>query len=647
MAEPKTDATHPDRATRLWPSPQPLSVADASFHGSLGFHFRVGALATVALVVFAVLGIRLWSLQLIQGPEYSQLAKKQSIRVLRIPPARGAIVDRAGRVLVDDQARLTVVGDAQFLGETDARGRWRPTPRGRFVLGRLSRLTGVPVSTLVRRMRQSRARNPWSAGVLVPRASRELAFHLDEWRARFPGLAVEAVPERRYPNGALGSSFLGLLGEIGRSELGTPAYAGHEPGDVVGKSGVEATYERMLGARAARQAVPVDALGQPVGPPRLLRGPSPARVLELTVDLRLQRAVERALAHGIELGRLAGHPDANAGAAVVLDARNGGVLALASAPSFDQARAARDDGYLAALLDPSNAARPLVNRVTQGLYPVGSTFKPIVAEAALASGLITPWSTLPCTGSFLGFRNVDPTANSSLTLPQALEISCDTWFYRLGYAFYLRQAKTGALEMQRWAHALGLGRRTGIDLPGEAAGVVPTPRWLRASFEARWARTWYPGTSINLSIGQGYLAVTPLQLAVAYAALANGGKVVRPHLARAVREQGRIRPLGFPPARRVRLTGLGAIHRGVYAAANGPAGTSTAIFSGFPVKVAGKTGTAEAPFGSDHSWYASWAPAGRPQYVVVVLVEHGGFGAEAAAPAAREIYDAIFRAERR
>jgi penicillin-binding protein 2 len=242
------------------------------------------------------------------------------------------------------------------------------------------------------------------------------------------------------------------------------------------------------------------------------------------------------------------------------------------------------------------------------------------------------------------FHNVEPAINADLDLNQALTISCDTWFYRLGTMFYARQWSTGALDMQRWAHLLGLGRRTGIDLPGEYAGVVPTPAWLRRTFRDPAQRIWYEGYSVNLAIGQGYLAVTPLQLATAYAALANGGNVVRPHVARAVLSANGsvVRRLRFRPVRRVDLTDVDVIRSALYDAAHAANGTSSAVFGNFAVPVAGKTGTAQTPTGSDHSWYASWAPAGRPQVVVVVLIEHGGFGAEAAAPAAREIYSAFF-----
>jgi penicillin-binding protein 2 len=262
----------------------------------------------------------------------------------------------------------------------------------------------------------------------------------------------------------------------------------------------------------------------------------------------------------------------------------------------------------------------LLNRAIAGTYPAGSTFKPIVAQAALSAGLISPWSTLPCTSSYYGFSNVVP-ISASLTLRDALRISCDTWFYRLGHQFYSR----GSLDIQRWARRLGLGGPTGLDVPGEAGGIVPTPDWLRRERK----QVWYPGQSINLSIGQGYLTVTPLQMAVAYAALANGGRVVTPHVGHGLYDRdGRLRKRFRWRAKRVRLVAPEAIASGLHAAANLPSGT---------------TGTAEIPPGNDHSWYASWAPYQNPRHVVVVLIEHGGFGAVSAAPAARKIYEALYR----
>jgi penicillin-binding protein 2 len=629
------------------PLAEPLSVVDAPFLRSAGFYWRIGVLSALSVAAFAVLGLRLWSLQLIQGGRFAGLAQRQSHGLIVLAGPRGIVVDREGRLLAGTQGRLVLSADPLRLGLVDERGSWRPSASGRRTLARLGRIEGVSFATLRRRIDESLVRSPHAPAALIPSVPRSLAFYLQERPWLLPGLSVRVVPERSYPQGALGSEFLGLLGQVSGRELHERRYRGTRAGDVVGQSGVEAGYDRVLRGAPQRERVPLDALGRVAGRPRPLPSPHPPPGLQLTIDARLQRAAVRAVKDGIRFAHRAGHPDAAAGAAVVMDARTGALYALASVPGFNQLLAAREPAYLGHLLRRPAASSLLVDRSRQGLYPTGSTFKPIVAEAALASGLITPASVLPCTGSLrVGdtvFHNVEPAINASLTLGQALEISCDTWFYRLGVSFYARQ-QAGHLDMQRWARLLGLGHPTGLDLPGESGGVVPTPAWLRRTFHARWARIWYEGTSVNLSIGQGYLAVTPLQLAVAYAALANGGTVVRPHVARAVirGRGGPVRLLRFPPRRRVRLVDAEAIRAGLYAAAHAPGGTSSAVFGRFPVAVAGKTGTAQTPSGSDHSWYASWAPAGRPRYVVVVLIEHGGFGVEAAAPAAREIYSALF-----
>jgi penicillin-binding protein 2 len=577
-----------------------------------------------------VLFLRLWSLQVIHAASYAHLAVQQSTRVLEKQRPRGAIIDDRGRLLAVTGTEWVVMADPRELGSIGANWRWSPGPSGRALLVRLARMSHESVASLVARIRSGLVRSPYTDPVVLARPGRDLAYYLLERQNEFPGIGVAGLPVRSYPQGSLGSEFLGLLGEINSRQLEQARYRDYRAGELVGQSGVEATYDRLLRGSLRGTRIAVDALGRPIAGTQSLVGAGTPRGLELTIDARLQRAAENALRDGIDFAHAAGYADADAGAAVVMNPRTGAVYALASYPDFSQVAAANNPGYLARLLSPANQARPLIDRATQGLYPVGSTFKPIVAEAALASGLITSSSILPCTGSLtVGnrvFHNVEPAINARLTLPEALEISCDTWFYRLGVAFYTNHSQA----LQRWAERLGIGHATGIDLPGEASGQIPRATW--------------EGDSVNLSIGQGTLLATPLQLAVAYSALANGGTIVRPHVADAfLSPKGRVvRRLRFPPHSRLRLTGLQAIREGLYRAAHDPGGTSAAIFGGFPVPVAGKTGTAQTSSGSDHSWYASWAPANHPRVVVVVLIEHGGFGADAAAPAAREIYSAFF-----
>jgi penicillin-binding protein 2 len=626
--------------------PEPISSAYAGFFGGAGFYLRVGMLAAVALTAFGILALRLWSLQVLQGPRYTHLAQRQTFRYVDLPAPRAPIVDAKGFMLAGTSGRLVLAADAESLGRDAAHGRWVPTPHGRRLLARVARLAHTDLAALVERIRRSRVRSPYAPAVVLPHLKRGLADYLDERAVSFPGLHVAALPVRSYPQGRLGAEFLGLLGEIGPDQLKQRKFRGARPGEVIGQSGVEWQYDRLLNGGLERDRVAVDSLGRAVGPLRPLRRSVPRRGLALTIDASLQRTAEHAIRDGIAAAHYHGHPAAKDGAAVVMDAHTGGLLALASWPTFNQVAAADDPDYLNRVLH-GQGVPGVFNLATQGLYPTGSTFKPIVAEAALSAGLISPYTGIGCTGSYtVGghvFHNVESNVNAVMSLPEALTVSCDTWFYQLGSMFYRRQVATGSIDMQRWAKALGLGHTTGLDLPSEAGGVIPTPGWLKANFSG-WDATWYEGDSVNLAVGQGRLQITPLQLAVAYAALANGGTVVRPHVARAlVNSSGRVLgPLDFKPRAHLKLTDLWAIHDGLYSAAHAPNGTSASVFASFKPDVCGKTGTAEAPPGDDHSWYASWAPCGDPKIVVVVVIPHGGFGAEAAAPAAKEIYAKYF-----
>jgi penicillin-binding protein 2 len=564
----------------------------------------VGIIGAGTICLFGLLALRLWSLQVVRGPHFALAAQRQTFRLIDLPAPRGQIVDARGNVLAGTSGGLAVSVDSSVLGLIDQHGRWWPTHQGRMLLRRLSDLSGAPTARLIGRIRHSEFKSPYSSAIVLPRITSDLGYFLDEHARELPGVRVVALPERSYPSGSIGSEFLGLLGEISPAQLKAHAYPGLRAGAIVGQSGAEAAYDRLLNGGLDKARVVVDAQGRPIGPARVVRVARPASGLQLTISLPLQRVAEKAIQDGIALAHANGHYDAHAGAAVVMNPRDGSVYALASYPRFNQARAATDPEYLRSLLNPNDPRHLLVNRATQGVYPTGSTFKPIVAEAALASGLISPYSTLPCTSTFtLGnhvFHNVEAGINASLTLPQALSISCDTWFYRLGAMFYAQQQQ-GHLYMQDWARRLGVGHPTGFDVPGEAPGLVPTPAWLKRTFKQPWQKIWYEGYSVNLAVGQGQLAITPLQLAVAYSTIANGGTVVRPHVGRAVlNSNGQIvRELGFQPRRRVHLTDAYAIRDGLIAGAH--SGTSGAVFGTFPVQVAGKTGTAEAPPGSDHS----------------------------------------------
>jgi len=617
---------------------QPYSRVNAPYFRSPGFYVRIGGLAVVVAITIAVLVLRAWSIQVLHGPQYAAQAHSQAFRTVDLRAPRGAIVDSHGRLLAGTTGTIVVAADPSALGSTDNHGIWHASRSGAAALARFSRMSLTPLKTLEERIRGSVIRSPFAPAVVVRHPRHGLAVFLEERTAVYPNFKVTAEPSRLYPHGALGGEFLGLLGEVTQEELATPRYKSATPGEVVGQSGIEKLYDSILnpGFRAAK--LRVDSQGRIAGPLEVPHNRSLPR-LRLTIDARLQRAAEKAVQDGMALARANGHHPTG-GSAVALNPYTGAIYAIASQPTFNQVRAENDPNYVSRLYrDP---AGPTLNRAIAGVYPTGSTFKPIIAEAALSAGIITPTTPQLCSGSFsLGgyvFHNVEAGVYSEMTLPTALAESCDTWFYRLGDRIWSADpAKRGTL-IQTWARKLGLGKPTGVDLSGEAAGLIPSPAW----FLKNDGYPWTEGQTINLSIGQGALQVSPLQLAVAYSALINGGTVVRPHLADAVIRGGVAHPLTFKPVRKRHLVDAWAIKSGLYAAAHDPNGTSAAVFANFPIPVAGKTGTAEAPPGDDHSWYASWAPYNHPKLVVVAMIEHGGFGAQAAAPAVKEIYSAFF-----
>jgi penicillin-binding protein 2 len=480
---------------------------------------------------------------------------------------------------------------------------------------------------------------PFAPAVVIQQPSAALTSYLQERSAQFPGFKVGVEDTRSYPQGSFGSEFLGLLGQINKQQLNAGVYKGAKAGEVVGQSGVEAAYDWILNKGFVRARVPVDSMGRIAGPLHVPRQQQPP-TLQLSIDTRLQKAAQSALLYGMEQSRLNGSSPTGA-SAVAIDPWTGAIKAIVSYPTFDQKRAAEKPGYLSWLYKQKHTT-PTLNRAISGAYPTGSTFKPIIAEAALSAGVITPSTPLACTGSFdLGgtiFHNVDPGVNASMTLPTALAESCDTWFYRLGALAYAHDPRAQGTLIQNWASRLGLGSQPPVDLTGATSGYLPRPG---KTFENRFGFPWTEGQTVNLAIGQGALQVSPLQLAVAYSTLINGGKVVRPHVAEAV-IKGRTRHmLHYKPVRTVKLSPYTwAIRQGLYEAANSPGGTSQPVFAGFPLKVAGKTGTAEPDPVS--SWYASWAPYNSPRLVVVANVEHGGFGVQAAAPIAKKIYEAYF-----
>jgi penicillin-binding protein 2 len=591
---------------------------------------RMAVLAGLVIAVVSVILLRLWYLQVLSGDHYRALADDNRVREVRVQPPRGQILDRRGRVLVDSRTVMRLqLRPSELPSSVRERSR-------EFAL--LARVAGISSRQIQRRIRETPGFTGYPV-VLKQGLSRSMLFYLRENRARLPGVSVERTYTRSYKRGSVAAHVLGTIGEVSPSQL-KRARGRLEPGDIIGQSGIEYSYDRYLRGTAGEQLLQVDALGRPKG--ELGNEPvGPGDNLRLTLDLGLQEAGEAAL-------RGLGLPSAF----VALNVHTGAVLAMGSYPTYDPAFYAKPHERAEYRSLEARADAPLLNRAGQGGYPTGSAFKPITATAALEEGLIEPETIFNDTGSLdiggLVVHNAGGAANGPIDMSDALKVSSDVYFFSLG----LEASASGSHgQIQDWARAYGLGRKPGIDLPNQGAGLIPTPAWrnhvFRKAANPYIDRPWTAGDNVNLAVGQGDVQVTPLQLAVAYAALANGGKVVRPHLGGRVESPGgrvveRIRP---QPQRRMRISTLtsNTILDGLHRAATEPGGTSYSVFGGFPVEIAGKTGTAERGEGAeDQSWYAAIAPYGRPRIAVVATVERGGFGVEAAAPVVRQIFERYF-----
>ena len=591
---------------------------------------RIAIVGGIGLALLAVVLFRLWYLQVLSGDRYLAEARDNQVRELKVQAPRGELVDRKGRTLVNNRTAWAVKVTPIELPRA-------AKPRTRLY-NRLGRLLGMRRREIRTSVREQLRAVPYSTATVKHDVPQEVVAYIEENATKFPGVTVERVFLRSYPYEEIGAHLFGFVQEVNPDQLGRPEYRGVTQGDRIGQSGLESTYDRILRGENGATRVRVDALGRLQTDRRpSVKEPVPGRQLRLTLDLDVQRR-----GHEVLEGRKGGF--------VVMDTRTGAIHALGSSPSFDPnrfARVIRQAEYDALVADETGA--PLNNRAIQGLYPTGSTFKVVTATAALEAGLITPDEPVYDPGYLeVGnrkFVNAREAVFGTLALRQALSVSSDVYFYKLGLEMY--SAKDG-LELQRWARRFGLGRETGIDLPAENPGVVPDPESHAELVKALGGPDtgWYPGDNVNLSVGQGELQANPLQMAVAYAALANGGRIVRPHLAQRVEEAtgAAVQELEFPARRRIAIAPehRRAIMDGLRMAASAPRGTSAAIFRDFPIQVAGKTGTAERPPHGDQSWYVALAPYPDPRYVVAVTVEQGGFGAETAAPAACRLLATLY-----
>jgi penicillin-binding protein 2 len=647
---------------------------------------RVAIAGGFALTMFAIIFFRLWFLQVLSGEQYLAQASQNRVRQIAIPAPRGEIWDRNGAVLVASRRALAVqISPPDLPVPIQAANSSRAPAQDRQLYRRLAKVLDVPTKPEKCRVAgqgvdrlapipcdiaQQQALLPYAEVTVKTDVSKYVQYYLAERQDEFPGVNVEQVYLRNYPLGTVAAQLFGTVGPISASEVKEARNRGVSENAIIGQSGLEYYYDRYLRGQDGADQVQVDALGR-FTKDLHRENPIAGHNLKLSLDVGIQKVGQSALQEAID-----SNPPANGGAFVALNPDNGEVYAMGSLPTFNPnifTKAISAAAYRQLNNPASNF--PLINRAIQSAGPTGSTFKPITATAALQSGAWNVNDIFDDTGQFCISgqcrHNSGHAVDGSLDLVNALRVSSDDFFYNLGArtnADPTSHPNGGAL--QQWARAFGIGQPTGIDLGGEVSGNLPTPRWRahvdqleldcengtgpykgdgrHATCGIADGRPWSIGDNISLAVGQGDVQVTPLQLAVAYSAIANGGTIVRPHLGLDIENSSgtvlqRIDP---PPTRHININPLylSTIRQGLHDAAQTAGGTSDDVFGNFPVQVYGKTGTAQYNGQQDYSWYACFVPAtvtSKP-IAVVVTVEQGGFGAVAAAPVAREILSQWF-----
>ncbi len=581
---------------------------------------RFAILAGLGLAGFGLIVLGLLRLQVFQHDELSRLADQNRIRLDVIRAPRGTIRDRLGRILADNQPSFSIVFrpapiESTLRVRTVVRSDW---------LARVSGVIAGDSNDVKRRVQE--ANRTGETAVLRRAAPYAVMAAVEESRSELAGIDVQVAPIRRYPAGSLAAQLLGYAGEINDGELADRTDKGYHLGDLIGKTGLERRYEEVLRGEDGAEFVVVNAMGKRVtaleeGPPR---PPVSGRDVTLTLDLDVQLALEEAMAN------------VERGAAVALDPRDGSVLAMVSKPVFDPNEFSRGISFARWKELNSNGAFPLLNRAIQSAYPPGSTFKVVTMLAGLQQKLVQIGSheVTSCTGGyFFGGRRFGcwkKEGHGNLDLVSALQHSCDVYFYQLGLRLSLE-------PLTQMARAMGLGEKTGIDLPAETKGLVPTSAYYNRHFRTgRWPR----GVLLNLAIGQGELLTTPLQLATMTSLAANGGHAVRPHVVSAIQgvPEFRVEPpletgVATDPANWdvVQLAMRKVVEAGTAGAVRIPG-----------VSVGGKTGTAQNPHGDDHALFVCYAPAEAPTIAMAIVAENSGHGGSVSAPIAAHVLKKLF-----
>ncbi|HBL36182.1 MAG TPA: penicillin-binding protein 2 [Firmicutes bacterium] len=598
-----------------------------------GLDRSVKVLTILVFMIFSLLLFRLWYLQIIKGEETFEKSSQNRTRPLWITAPRGNFYDRNGELLVTSRISHVVSVVPEDIEDNP------------YVIQFLSQVLALSEEELFQRMEEG-AKYQKDQYIPLKRDVDGVAVgQILEAKLDLPGVVVEDYPVRNYPRGEWGAHLFGYLGEISEQELAQHRGLGYRLGDAIGKTGLEKTYDHELKGEEAVRIWEVDRVGQPI---LVLEEKKyvPGHNLHLTIDAHLQAVAEQAIRDQLAWAKTQTNPQlnkANAGSVIAIDPRNGAILAMVSYPEYDPNQFVGNISSTAFNELLNNPLNPFSNRVTRGHFMPGSTFKPITVLAALEEGLVKPGETFNCTG-VVRVGNSQLRCNpphGKLNVIDGLKNSCNTVMAELAF-------RTGPDKLAEHARLLGLGTRTGLNLePTELEGLIGDPAWKR---KAR-GETWYPMETALIAIGQSFVNVTPLQLAQVYASIASGGEVYTPQLVKKITTAEGETVTEFSPqaVRKIKLKpeNLAIVREGLEQVVED--GTARYAFQGFPldkIPVAGKTGTAENKGKNDFAFFASYAPADQPELVVVVVIEEGGFGSQAAAPLARKIYEAYFGIDR-
>jgi len=577
----------------------------------LKFKQRIKAISGVFLCAFILILIRVGWLQIIQGERFLHLSKTSRIRLIPLPNPRGLIRDREGEVIADNTASFSVGIIPENLTQP------------KDVLYELKKvLPELDVELSLRKI--EKALNPFRPVVLQEGVELSKVTYLLEREQEFPSVVILAQPLRNYPEEKLLGNVVGYLGEVNEKELKNFSFLGVEPGDLVGKTGIEKIYNSYLQGEKGGKQVEVDAYGRAI---KVIskKAPIPGDTLYLTIDLDMQKIAKE------EMGE-------RKGVVIIANPHTGEILAMLSLPSFNPNLFARGISKEKWIEISNHPGDPLENRAVRGEYPPASTFKIILVAAALEEKKASPTTTFKCSGAYkVGnrfFKCWKEEGHGRLNLKEALIHSCDVYFYQLGL-------KLGVKDVIRYARLFGLGEPTGIDFPSEKKGFLPTPEWKRRTY----GEIWYPGDTANLSIGQGYILVTPLQMLNVINAVANGGYLPRPYLVeKIVNLQGDVifqsspKILDKVPLSDSTLSFLREALEGVVRKGTGWRAKNKIV------EIAGKTGTAQiAGEENPHNWFIGYAPAGDPILSIVVLVENREEDISIAPQIAGKILSRVFK----